>query len=426
MAATEAPRLATSSTAGAPRLATCSTAGAPRQAAPRQAAPMQPMPGMPMPSVVSSDFVWPSDATAFERARDRTLWLFGHRYARRTFVSLALITCVLVVVTGLIIAYAVLGLYLGVDNGWNHFHPSCVTLAERYNHSLSPLYIPKPPGASWGWSRTVGTTRYCTLNQWWFNCCIKVFVILFSYINFLPIPWRLAIAHHAVCSRRGCRIGRDFYGRPTQSLWFNLPVGRRRTIALLLNLAWILHFVCLLMHQVYVSYVEGQTWPGAFAQNLPFVLSIGCAIAGGVLQGKAEAALMAAKPEIYPPRPASFLSSALARWWKQRRRDGEARGESLAGILRAEFAKMRAETARLKSARGFKWASSLTGIDRSSSYDERAASVPPPDAEAASAAPEEHGEEHPADAAARASRRASKSCPGRHGASGRSRHGGRV
>ena len=407
---------------GPPPLATSSTAGGPSLASPRQPVAMQPMPGMPMPSAVSSDFVWPEDATAFERMRDRILWLFAHRSARRIFVSLALLTCVLVVVTGLIIAYAVLGLYLGVDNGWNHFHESCVTLARQYNHSLSPLYIPKPPGASWGWSRTVGTTRYCTLNQWWFNCCIKVFVILFSYINFLPIPWRLAIAHHATCSRRGCRVGRDFYGRPTQSLWFNLPVGRRRAIALLLNLAWFLHFVCLVMHQVYVSYVEGQTWPGAFAQNLPFVLSIGCAIAGGVLQDKAESAVMAAKPEIYPPRPASFLGLGLTRWWKQRRRDGEARGESLANILQVEFTKMRAETARLKSARGFKWASSLTGIDRSSSYDERAATVQPPDAEAASAAPEEDGEEH----SDRSSRRASESCPGRHGESCRSSHGGRV
>ena len=56
------------------------------------------------------------------------------------------------------------------------------------------------------------------------------------------------------------------------------------------------------MHMVWRSYVEGQTWPGAFWQNFPFVLSIVFAVWGGVLQGKAEDAVVKARPDLYPPK----------------------------------------------------------------------------------------------------------------------------
>jgi hypothetical protein len=38
-----------------------------------------------------------------------------------------------------------------------------------------------------------GMHRVCTDGQLWFNICIKVFTIVFSYINLLPVPWRFAI-----------------------------------------------------------------------------------------------------------------------------------------------------------------------------------------------------------------------------------------
>lgn len=85
--------------------------------------------------------------------------------------------------------------------------------------------------------------------------------MLTSYINFLPIPWRLAILHHAFCSRRSCADGHDFYGRPTTALWFNLPLHRRRVIAVLLNLAYAMHFGSFASHAVYQSYLEGQVRP---------------------------------------------------------------------------------------------------------------------------------------------------------------------
>ena len=212
----------------------------------------------------------------------------------------------------------------------------------------------------------------CARRRFWFNLTIKVFVVLFSYINFLPvraarrrsqlppldtsrhcwtqprraeaepmpcttsdlsapigrpcapraccapaqIPWRLAILHHLTCSRRSCAVGRDFYGRPTAAMWFNLSIRSRRWIALWLNLAYVFHFVCLMEHIVYQSFLEGQTWPGGFAQNLPFVLSIAAAITGGVLQGRAEEQLIRSRPECYPPRPVVYFKTAALKWWR--------------------------------------------------------------------------------------------------------------
>ena len=170
---------------------------------------------MPMPSGLDEVLTvgTPNDAHCLERLRDRTLWLFAHPRVQRVFLTLSILVCVLVVLNGLLIVYAILGLFLNVPNGWNVYAENCVHLAQHWNQTLTPLYIPKPPGAKWGWSRTAHTS-YCTANQFWFNFSVKLFVVLFSYINFLPIPWRLSILHHLTCSRRSCEAGRDFYGRP--------------------------------------------------------------------------------------------------------------------------------------------------------------------------------------------------------------------
>ena len=100
------------------------------------------------------------------------------------------------------------------------------------------------------------------------------FTVLFSYINGLPIPWRLAIFHHVWCSGRPTAPGLDFYGRDTEAVWFHLPVSSRRAISLGLNIAWVCHFLSLLGHLVFWSYAAGKTLPGALAQNVPFVLSL--------------------------------------------------------------------------------------------------------------------------------------------------------
>ena len=74
----------------------------------------------------------------------------------------------------------------------------------------------------------------CEPRNWWYNLSIQVLNALFTYGVALTMAWRLANAHHLCCSRRSCAPGRDLYGRPTDAIWFSVPVGHRRAIVALL------------------------------------------------------------------------------------------------------------------------------------------------------------------------------------------------
>jgi len=93
-------------------------------------------------------------------------------------------------------------------------------LMSRYNQTLSPVDVPVPPGSAWGWSRTAPMVSCsqnqrwfrrsvmlstldcvphqvsCSQNQRWFRRSVMGFAVLFSYVNFLPIPWRISILVH--------------------------------------------------------------------------------------------------------------------------------------------------------------------------------------------------------------------------------------
>jgi len=146
--------------------------------------------------------------------------------------------------------------------------------------------------------------------------CIKAFTFIFSYINFLPIPWRLSIWMEAFFGRPmindELQVGVDFYGRPTEALWFHLPRGDRRSITVLLNLAWVAHFASQASHLVYWSYAAAQGLEGMLAQNIPFLTSIIAGIGAGVLQGRAEATVRAANPGRFPPLQKEWVRAAIA------------------------------------------------------------------------------------------------------------------
>jgi len=161
----------------------------------------------------------------------------------------------------------------------------------------------------------------CTEGQKWFNICIKVFTIVFSYINLLPVPWRIAILVDALSPMRRAwggvkapddAVGVDFYGRPTEAMWFHLPIAARRNIAICLNIGWVAHYISLVCHMAYWEYWTTQTLPGMLAVNLPFVTSILFPIIGGCIQGCAEAKVIADNPKRFPPSFNAYLSNA----WK--------------------------------------------------------------------------------------------------------------
>ena len=142
-------------------------------------------------------------------------------------------------------------------------------------------------------------------------------MILLTYINVLPIPWRIAIMVDAwgdACRKEVEPPGVDFYGRPTEAVWFHIPRYDRARISFFLNSAYFWHINNLVFVLVYWEYIETQIWPGAFLINVPAVLSIGSVITAAVLQGKAEAKVIAAQPERFPPPPTKYVKEAIAEW----------------------------------------------------------------------------------------------------------------
>ena len=115
-------------------------------------------------------------------------------------------------------------------------------------------------------------------------------------------------------SRRPFEPGLDFYGRPTEALWFHLPVSSRRWIAALLNLGWIAHFTTVGTHSYFWTYVQLQTWPGTLANNLPFALSVLGPALAGVIQGKAEDRVCEEQPTRFPPKWSTYMKAARAKW----------------------------------------------------------------------------------------------------------------
>eukprot|EP00900_Chrysochromulina_parva_P026733 jgi/Chrpa1/8694/Chrysochromulina_OHIO_Genome00009275-RA len=301
----------------------------------------------PLSTLQAVSVLAPEDATCFERTRDRVLKVLCGRRIAKLFIGLALTCIVLIISNILVIAWAMFGLYFGVRNGGQVMSPACLTAAAALNQTLQPNEFPVPHGS----------ISHCSVNQWVFNGSIKGFVCLFSYINFLPVPWRIAIFHHSWLSRRPSTPGLDFYGRPTETMWFNLPQSTRRLVSALLNLAYISHFVSQVFHLVFWTYVEGQTLPGALAQNLPFGLSIFCAVAAGYIQENAENALIAAHPDRYPPRLGHLLRCAWRRW-----RQGEG---GLLALIRDEMGLPNLVSKKLARASTAVMLASLRGYDKS-------------------------------------------------------------
>lgn len=237
-----------------------------------------------------------------ERLRDCVLRCLDRRDVRVLLFFANLVVAFGLVTWGCVLVYSLLGLFLSVNNGWNEYYPECVALAELYNQTLTPKYIPEPPGVEWGWAVTFEGPDHCTLNQFYFNSAVKAFTVIFTYVNGIKIPWRLSILHHAWCSSRfrksmlvegteNERRGYDFYGRETDLSRFKFTKGKGRIISVLENLAVIFHMLSLLGHLQYRSYLAGQTWPGAAMQNVPFVLSILCMVAGGIVEMRAHNAI---------------------------------------------------------------------------------------------------------------------------------------
>ncbi len=248
----------------------------------------------------------PNDASWAERLRDR--WLSKMASVEHELIILAAILGIALVaaLVGVIVLFFPLN--LGVSMGamseivvaaCNESQYNASWILERGTDSMPPRvdHPSVPTLDSWTTQGLDGgkyVSYYCTPAQWWFNICCKVrhasnvrvttvapslqssapahaatrasisrvlqyLSFYFGYVNMLPVPWTFSILVHSYFNRPGYddappEVGADFYGRPTESMWFHLPLRSRRRIAMLNLIALLLQipdclFQCAMMRQ---------------------------------------------------------------------------------------------------------------------------------------------------------------------------------
>ncbi len=230
----------------------------------------------------------PPDATAVERARDATL----------RFVGVHWVFTVLTVV--FIAGVAVWVLVLLV---------------------LFPLQMGIVPWDALGFTEEQA--------KWWWVVTNQCLTGLFTYQNSLAIPWRLSVAAHLCSSTRSSEPGCDFYGRPTQAVFFHLPRRSRGITMTFLLAAIALHVASQILRGFYNTWDSSERGTGQILILITFVPSILCGLVGGAYQARELYRLHKANPERFPPSGAQVMIHSLRRRWRQ--------GEKLTTIVRGSI-----------------------------------------------------------------------------------------
>jgi hypothetical protein len=134
---------------------------------------------------------------------------------------------------------------------------------------------------------------------------------LFTWQNLLTFPWRVSLLVHVLpCNPRSADPGLDFYGRPTDAMFFSIGTKHRAAITTLLVLASLLQFVQQGLRAHYRTYeTSEEQQPGQALILTSFVGSIVSALIGGTYQFVQLYSLHAELPERFPP---SALVTAVA------------------------------------------------------------------------------------------------------------------
>eukprot|EP00567_Pseudictyota_dubia_P005660 CAMPEP_0197444846 /NCGR_PEP_ID=MMETSP1175-20131217/10206_1 /TAXON_ID=1003142 /ORGANISM="Triceratium dubium, Strain CCMP147" /LENGTH=480 /DNA_ID=CAMNT_0042975699 /DNA_START=47 /DNA_END=1486 /DNA_ORIENTATION=+ len=147
----------------------------------------------------------------------------------------------------------------------------------------------------------------CEPRNWWLNWSIQVLNGLFTYTAILTLAPRLSDAIHLASSRRSSEIGRDYYGRETNKVWYYIPTKRRACITALLMGNCLTQYANQICRIKFYSFDLSNSWPGVLWVNLWFVLAFSLAGVGALWQIYEEHKLHINAPEKFPPGPVVIL-----------------------------------------------------------------------------------------------------------------------
>ena len=164
--------------------------------------------------------------------------------------------------------------------------------------------------------------------NFWYNASIQALNWLFTYSHIITLPWRLSNLAHLSCSKRSSAPGFDFYGNPTQVIWFHLKRWQRRVLLLLLFTAGNTQFANQYMRIKFWSFDSAEACPsfkecGVFWVNIFFGLSFLCGCGAGIYQTRLEAGLRKRNPGKFDDGPIELLQR-FRRDWRLRKQNAKA------------------------------------------------------------------------------------------------------
>lgn len=140
-----------------------------------------------------------------------------------------------------------------------------------------------------------------------FNVSVQCLTGLITWPAVISLPWRISNLIHIKCTHRNNLPGHDFYGKPTDSIWFHIPTGPRLCIVYLLISNSLTQFCNQASRIVFFSHEEAESWPGALFVNLFFFGGFAPAIGAAWYQWRQEEILRKEHPDRFHPGPVEYI-----------------------------------------------------------------------------------------------------------------------
>jgi len=150
--------------------------------------------------------------------------------------------------------------------------------------------------------------------QTWINISVHIEIGLFTYFNLATVPWRWANMVHLWFPRRPNDVGLDFYGRPSDAIWFYIAHKERRRIVAFMLLSVAFHLVLQGARIYWSDYQGAHTYPGQVVMNICLVGTVGLGLTAGVYQGINEEKLRKQRPDAFAPAFTFYVARGFRRW----------------------------------------------------------------------------------------------------------------
>mmetsp|Transcript_17498 Transcript_17498/g.31408 ORF Transcript_17498/g.31408 Transcript_17498/m.31408 type:complete len:308 (-) Transcript_17498:293-1216(-) len=179
-----------------------------------------------------------------------------------------------------------------------------------------------------GWHNLCTPVLDCQPRNTTLNISIQILNLLFTYMNLVAFPWRVANFMHISgwsIPKRSNDISCNIYGiRNAPDLWFYIPLDRRMGIVILLLLNAITQFINQAARIKYYTYESSNSWPGELWVNIFFATSFASAGAAGAWMAY-EAYLLRKEypPGKFGPGPIESIKEAYREWFQQAREESK-------------------------------------------------------------------------------------------------------